>query len=57
MGDKRGQRHTAAEALGKGHDVGRYTGMLVAEDPTGAADPGLDLVEDQQHAALVAQRA
>ena len=44
-------------ALARRHNVGRDAGVLIAEQVAGAADAGLDLVEDQQQAVLVAQLA
>ena len=46
--DQRAERDAAAEPLAERHDVGRDAGMLEAEEFSGAADAGLDLVEDQQ---------
>ena len=50
-------RKAAAERLGDGHDVGSDPGMLISEQIAGAANAGLDLVEDQQQAVVVAQLA
>ena len=49
--------HAVAQGLGHGDDVGPDAVVLEAEPPAGAAEAGLDLVDDQQHAALVAQPA
>ncbi len=57
VGDQCCQRHAAAETLGQRHDVGRYAGVLETEHAPGAADPGLDLIEDEQHALVAGQRA
>ena len=43
--------------LGHRHDVGHDAGVLEAEPLAGAAEAGLDLVDHQQQAALVAQLA
>jgi len=47
---QRGQRHAAAERLAERQDVGAHASVLEAIEPARAADAGLDLVEDQQHA-------
>ncbi len=44
-----------AERLRERHDVGRDAALLVGEERPRAAHADLDLVEDQQHAALVAE--
>ena len=44
----------AAERLGAGEHVGPDRGLLVGPERPGPPDPGLDLVEDQQRADLVA---
>ncbi len=49
------QREAAANALRNSHDVGRDAGPFVGKQLAGAPDAGLDLVEDQQQAVLVAQ--
>ena len=49
--------HAVAQGLGHGDDVGPDAVVLEPEPPPGAAEPGLDLVHDQQHVALVAQPA
>ena len=54
---QRGQRHAAAEPLAERQDVGLHARVLVRAEAAGAADAGLDLVEDQQHAALAGERA
>ena len=51
------EREAAADALGERHDVGRDARPLIGEELAGAADAGLHLVEDQQQAVLVAERA
>ena len=48
MRNERSQRDAAAQPLGEGHDVGNDTRVLETEHPPSAADPGLDLVKDQQ---------
>ena len=45
---QRADRHPAAERLRERHHVGDGVRLLVGEERTGAADAGLDLVEDQQ---------
>ena len=50
-------RHAVAERLGHRHDVGPHAEVLEAEPPAGAAEAGLHLVDHEQQAALVAQRA
>src|SRR3546814_18323830 len=44
-------------ALAERHVVGADAGVLAVEQPASAAHAGLDLVEDQQHAALLGQLA
>ena len=56
-GPHRAHRDAVAERLGHGHDVGLGPGVLVAEPPTGSSQSGLDLVQYQQDAALVAYLA
>ena len=51
----RADGNAASERLGDGHDVRRSILVLVGPPAAGAAHPGLDLVEDEQHVALVAQ--
>ena len=49
-------RHQAAtECLGKCEDVWSHALRLAGEQPPGPAEPGLDLVDDQQRAVPVAQ--
>ena len=55
--DQRADRQPAAEALGQRHHVGPDAVALVGPQRAGAPHPGLDLVEDQQRAVLVAGRA
>ena len=50
-------RVAVAERLGDGGDVRRHAGALAGEHGAGAAHAGLHLVQHQQRAALVAQRA
>ncbi len=47
----------AAEALGRGQDVRPDPVVLGGEHPADPADAGLDLVEDEDDAAFVAQGA
>ena len=56
-GEERADRKAAAKRLGERHHVGLDAGALVGEQLAGAAHAGLHLVEDQQQAVLVAQRA
>ncbi len=51
---ERAHRESAAEALGQAHDVGLDAGVLDREPLAGAAESGLDLVDDQHRAALAA---
>jgi hypothetical protein len=51
------EREAAADALGDRHDVGRDARPFMGEELAGAADAGLDLVEDQQQAVFVAELA
>src|SRR5262249_31604024 len=53
----RAQRITAADSLRNRHDVGRDAEPVIGEELSGAADAALDLVEDQEQAALVAEPA
>ena len=55
--EERADRETAAERLGERHDVGVNAGALIGKQLARAAHAALHLVEDQQHAVLVAQRA
>ncbi len=55
-GEAGAHREAAADALGRGQDVGRDARPLVGEELAGAADAGLDLVHDEQEAVLVAER-
>ena len=48
-------RDPAGQGLGAGQDVGHDAFVLVREPFAGTAHAGLDLVEDQEHAAPVAQ--
>ena len=56
-GDQRADREAAAQALGEGHGVRDDSGILAGEPFAGAADAGLDLVEDQQGAGLAVRFA
>ena len=55
--DAGADRQPAAEALGEGHHIGGDALGLVREPGAGAADAGLDLVEHEQRARLVAGAA
>ena len=55
--EQRCERHAAADALAERHDVGRDAGVLVVEELAGPAHAGLDLVEDQEEAVRVGERA
>ena len=54
--DDRGQRHAVGQALGHGDEVGPDALVVEGEQVAGAAEPGLDLVGDEQHAVLAAPR-
>ena len=54
-GEDGADRQPAAESLGDGHTSGAAAVVLVRPPATGAAHPGLHLVEDEQHVALVAE--
>ncbi len=59
-GDRRARQHrthrkTVGERLGQGHDVGCGPELFVGEHRPGTAHPGLNLIEDEQEAGLVAQ--
>ena len=51
------EREAAGQRFGDGDHVGLHAGMLDAEHPAGAAEAGLHLVDDQQDAMAVAERA
>src|SRR5262249_13280931 len=53
-GQHGGQRKAGAECLGQGEDVGDDAVALEGVPGAGAAEPGLGLVEDQQHSAFSA---
>src|SRR5262249_45944603 len=55
--ERRPDRYAVGERLGQRHDVGLHTGVLVAPEAPCPSDAGLDLVEDQQRARLVAELA
>ena len=55
-GQERGERDARAQPFAERHDVGIDPRVLVAEEPPGAADAGLDLVEDQQHVVAARER-
>ena len=48
--------HAVAERLGHGDHVGPHAVVLEAEPAAGAAQAGLDLVDHEQDAPLVAER-
>src|SRR5579871_5771548 len=48
---------TGAQPLGECHDVGVHAPMLAREHPPRASDARLHLIEDEQNAVAVAQRA
>ncbi len=52
----RADREPVAHRLGHRDDVGQHAEVLEAEPPPGAGEAGLHLVDDHQHAALVAER-
>ena len=56
-GDDAGQRQPAGQALADAHDVGLDALVLARPHRAGAADAGLHLVDHEQDAVLVAQRA
>src|SRR5258708_1343746 len=49
-----GERPAGGAGLGEREDVGHYAVALEGVPRAGAAQPGLRLVDDQQHAALAA---
>ena len=53
---ERAHGQAAAERLGQGQDVGHDARVLVGEHLPGAPEAALDLVEDQERAALAADR-
>src|SRR5919201_765576 len=55
--DRRCERDAAAERLRDGYEVGDDAVVLEAEHRPEPAEPGLRLVEHEEHAALVAQLA
>ena len=55
LGGARPDGHAVAERLGHGDDVGLHAEVLEAEPLAGAAEAGLDLVDHEQDAPLVAQ--
>ena len=48
--DRRDRQDAAAERLAEHVDVGLHILVLAREEPAGAAEAGLDLVGDEQHA-------
>ncbi len=52
-----GERQSAAQRFGHRQDVGRHAQALEGKIAAGTPERGLRLVEDQQHAALVAELA
>ena len=55
--DGRQRRVAAREPLADAEDVGPHAGLLGGEPGAEPAEAGDDLVEDQQHSGLVAERA
>ena len=56
-GQRRGQRHVAAgQGLAKTHDIGADAGMITGKQFTATAKPGGNLVGNQQHLILIAER-
>ncbi|CAM5373953.1 hypothetical protein SALBM135S_02576 [Streptomyces alboniger] len=53
-GDHGCEGQSGAEGLGQGQDVGHHTVALEGVPGSGAAETGLRLIQDQQHAALSA---
>ncbi len=54
--DHRGDGHVAAaERLADEHEVGIEAPVLEREPPAGAAESGLDLVDDEQRAVATAE--
>ena len=53
-GEAGAQREAAADALGRGHDVGLDAIMLIGVERAGPRDAALHLVEDQHQVVLVA---
>ena len=49
-GPARADRHAVAHRLGQRHHVGLDAGVLESEPPSGAPEPGLDLVDHHQRA-------
>ena len=54
-GHHHAHRRSRRPCLGTGQDVGNRVCVLIGEPATGAAHSGLDLVQNQEHSALVAQ--
>ena len=52
----RGQRQPAGDALGQGEQVGDHALVVAGEPVAGAAEAGLDLVGEEQHAVVVRPR-
>ena len=50
------ERKPAADPLGDRHDIGFDPAQFIRKELAGPPDAGLDLVEDEQEAMLVAQR-
>ena len=57
VGDARDGKAQAAQGLAHGDDVGESAGMLEGEELARPAEPGLDLVDDEEDVVLVADRA
>ncbi len=58
LGGKAGaEREAAADALGRGDDIGDHAVLFIGEEGAAAAIAALDLVEGEDQVVLVAQRA
>ena len=57
LGEAGAEREAGTDALGDGHDVRLDPRPLVGKELARPAVAALNLVEDQQHAVLVAERA
>ncbi len=57
LGQDRAEREAAADAFGRGHDVGRDAGPFMREQLAGAAHAGLHLIHAEDDVVFVAHRA